>query len=132
MQLAELKQKNENGQSLILLLVFIVMAIAITTAATIIVGINSSSATNATIGISTKRLAESGAEKSLLALLRNPSYTGETFSLDGANITTVVTGTSPLTIDSTAVNGSVSKKVEVTATYTNNVLNIVSWKEISP
>jgi hypothetical protein len=125
------KFKYQNGQTLVLLLVFIVMIISITTAAAFIIATNSLAASNVELGLATKEMAESGVEKALLSLLRNPSYTGETLSVDTGTVTIVVTGSGSVTIDSTAVNGNFTKKVEVAATYSNNELTINSWKEIN-
>lgn len=114
-----------------MLLIFVMMAIAITAASTIIIVTNSISTTNISQGITTKSMAEAGAEKALLNLLRDPNYKGETFNLDTGVITATVSGTSTLTIDSTAVNGVFIKKVEVIVNYSNNVLTETSWKEIN-
>lgn len=121
--------KSQKGQTLVLLLVFVMVSIAVTTAATFIIATNSLSVTNLSLGISTKAMAEAGAEKALLSLLRNPGYSGETFSLDTGTVTASVSGTTTLTIDSTAVNGNYTKRVEVIATYSNNVLTVQSWKD---
>jgi hypothetical protein len=123
--------KYQRGQTLVLLLVFVMVTIAITTAATFIIATNSLSATNVSEGLATKQMAEAGAEKALLQLLRNPNYKGETFSLDTGTITASVSGTTTLTINSTAVNGNYVKRVEVKATYSNNVLIPVSWKDLN-
>jgi hypothetical protein len=123
--------KYQKGQTLVLLLVFVMVTIAITTAATFIVATNSLSATAVSQGLATKQMAEAGAEKALLQLLRNPGYKGETFSLDSGTITATVSGTTTLTIDSTAVNGDYVKRVEVRAAYSNNVLTPVSWKDLN-
>lgn len=124
-----IKNRYQRGQSLVLLLVFVMVAIAISTAAIFIIGTNSVSTTNVSQGLATKQMAEAGAEKALLAVLRDPSYRGETFSLDTGSVTATVSGTTTLTIDSTATNGDFIKRVEVIATYSNNVLTLVSWKD---
>lgn len=124
------KFKYQDGQTLVLLLVFVMMAIAITAAATVIIAVNSASTTNISLGIATKQMAETGAEKAILSVLRDPSYTGETFNLDTGTVFATVSGITILTIDSTAVNGEFTKEVEVIVNYGNNVLTPVSWKEI--
>jgi type II secretory pathway component PulK len=121
----------QKGQTLVLLLVFVMVTIAITTAAAFVIATNSLSATNVSLGLATKQMAEAGAEKALLALLRDPSYRGETFSLDTGSVTATVSGTTNLTIDVEAKNGDFVKRVEVTATYSNNVLTPVSWKDLN-
>jgi hypothetical protein len=107
------------------------VTIAITTAAAFIVTTNSLSSTTVSQGLATKQMAETGAEKALLQLLRNPNYKGETFSLDTGTVTASVSGTTTLTISSTAVNGNYVKRVEVKATYSNNVLTPISWKDLN-
>jgi len=123
------KIKFQEGQTLVLLLVFVMMSIAITTSAIFIIAANSTSTTNLSVGIATKQMAEAGAEKSLLALLRDPSYKGETFIIDTGTVYATVSGTTNLTINSTAINGNFTKRVEVMATYSNNVLTVGSWKD---
>lgn len=125
------KNKYEEGQTLVLLLVFVMVAIAITTAATFIIATNSLSATAVSRGLATKQMAEAGAEKALLQLLRDPNYKGETFSLDTGAVTATVSGTTTLTIDSTAVNGDFEKRVEVITIYSDNVLTPVTWKDLN-
>jgi hypothetical protein len=123
--------KSREGQTLVLLLVFMMVAIAISTAAAFIIATNSLSITNISQGLATQSMAEAGAEKALLQLLRDPNYKGETFSLDTGIVTATVSGTTTLTIDSTATNSGYLKRVEVKATYSNNVLTPVSWKDLN-
>jgi hypothetical protein len=129
--MARTNYKYQKGQTLVFLLVIVMVAIAITTAAVFIITMNSLSATSVSQGLATKQMAETGAEKALIQLLRDPNYKGETFSLDTGNVTASVSGTSTLTIDSTAINGDYTKRVEVKATYSNNVLTPVSWKDLN-
>lgn len=123
--------KYQDGQTLVLLLVFIMVTIAITTAATFIIATNSLSATAVSQGLATREMAEAGVEKALLEFIRDPNYKGETFILDLGTVTATVSGTTALTINSTAVNGDYIKRVEVKAIYSNNVLTPVSWKDIN-
>lgn len=119
-----------NGQVLVFLLIFMVVSIIITSAATLLLFTNSTSTTRAEQGLLTYNIAESGMENALLRLLRNPFYTGETLSIDGGTATIVLSGTSTKTITSTGQQGNYVKKIQVIASYTNNVLTITSWKEI--
>ncbi len=123
--------KYQEGQTLVLLLVFVMMAIAITTAATFIIATNSKSATNVTLGLATRQMAEAGVENALLSLVRDPDFKGETFSLDMGTVTSSVSGTTIMNIISAATNGDYVKRVEVKATYSNNVLTPVSWKDLN-
>jgi len=127
----KMTKKYQKGQTLILLLVFVMVAIAITTAAIFIIATNSLSATSVSQGLATKGMAEAGVERALLSLLRDPSYRGGTFSLDTGTVTATVSGTTTLTIDVAATNGDYVKRVEVIATYSNNVLIPTSWKDLN-
>ena len=71
--------KNQSGQALVPLLIFVMVAIAVSASATYILASNSISVTNLSLGIAAKQEAESGAEKALLQLLRDPNYRGEKF-----------------------------------------------------
>src|SRR5450759_4687349 len=98
-KMSKKKYKYQEGQTLVLLLVFIMVTIAITTAATFIIATNSLSATAVSQGLATREMAEAGAEKALIGLIRDPNYKGEIFSLDTGTVTASVSGTTTLTID---------------------------------
>ncbi|MDA1317265.1 MAG: hypothetical protein O3B87_04545 [bacterium] len=118
---------NQAGQTLVTLLVFSVVALAVTTTA-ISVTINTSHATQAVENrVYVQHAAQSGIENALLRMLRNPSYVGETLSVDDALVVTTVTGSDPYTITATANNGLFSHTQEAQVTYTNNILTISSW-----
>lgn len=127
----KIKRELVSGQSLVLLLVFVMVAISITTVATFIIATNSVSATNFSQGVATKHMAESGIEVAMVKILRDPNYAGETLTVDTGTVVVTVTGIGTLTIDSTATNGDYVKRVEVIATYSNNVLTPTSWKELN-
>jgi hypothetical protein len=123
------KLNNQKGQSMILLIFFVMTAVAITVAAISMMIITSRSVADVENGINVGQLADSGAENALLKLERDSNYSGETYTLNGATVTIVVTGSTTKTIDSTVVSGDFTRKVEVLANYTNNVLSVTSWKE---
>lgn len=123
----------KNGQSLVALLVFIVIAITITSSAVSILVANSLSVQKFQQGIIVLNLADSGAENSLLRLLRDPNYAGETFdpaTIGGDSLIVTVTGGSTKTIESTARSFDITRKVQVVVDYINNELVIQSWKEV--
>lgn len=122
---------NQKGDSLILLLVFVMVAIAVATSATFIIATNSISTTSVSEGLVTKQMAESGIERALLGFLRDPGYKGETFTIDTGTVVVTVSGTTTLVFDATATNGNYIKRVEVIASYSNNVITPISWKEKS-
>lgn len=115
---------------MILLIFFVLTAVAITISAISMMIITTGSVADAENGINVGQLADSGAENALLKLERDPNYTGETYPIGTSTVTIIVTGTTTKTIDSTVVSGDFTRKVEVLANYTNNVLTTTSWKEV--
>lgn len=113
-----------------MLLVFMIIAISVTTAATIITLTNSQSNMRVQEGIVTQELAETGIENARVQLLRNTSYTGETLTANGGTVTIVVAGNNPKTITATAQVGNFIRKIQATATLTNGVLTVDSWREV--
>ncbi|MBI4009480.1 hypothetical protein HY357_04550 [Candidatus Roizmanbacteria bacterium] len=120
----------KKGQALIMLLVFIIIGITVTSAAVAIMIINSTSAQKAESGTVAFQIAESGIENALLRLLRDPTYTGETNLPigDGSSSISVI-GSNPYTITATGVNGNFTRKLEAVVNY-NGIMNITSWREI--
>ncbi len=137
-----MKNKNlsaSSGQALIMLLFFVMIGITITTTAIIIIAGNSLAANDVQQEEITREMAETGAEKGILQVLRNGNtYSGETLTNanisnweSGWNVVITVSGTTTLTIDSKATAGNYVKKVEVTAGYVDNELTLNTWKEIN-
>lgn len=125
----------QKGQSLVTLLFFMVISITITSAAVIVVLVNSVSASKLEQGVNAYYVAESGTENALLQLLRNPSYAGETLTVGSGNATITVSGggVNPYTILSVGKIGNFARTIQVVATYnigTATPLSITSWKEI--
>lgn len=121
---------NQQGQALVTLLFFVVLAITIISAAVAIVMANALSASRMQEGFSAYSIAESGAENALLRLDRNLNYTGETMTVDGGTATITATGTNPVTILSIGTANNAIKKIQVVVNINNGQLSIVSWKEV--
>ena len=68
----------KSGQALVTLLVFMIIAVTITSSAVMIIILNSKGSYRFQDGLVAYQIAESGAENAILRLLRNPDYTGET------------------------------------------------------
>ncbi len=129
MNLQRILRKQE-GQTLVTLLVFSVMAISVA-AASVAIMINTSRATHITESrVRVMGAAESGIENAILRLIRNPSYSGETLILDDNTITITVTGTDTKTIQATAANGLFRHTIEATASYIDNRLTVTSWNTV--
>ena len=122
-------KKYQKGQSLVLLLFFVLMAMTFAITAILTLVINSGSTTAFESGIEVRQLADSGAESALLKLIRDPFYTGESYAVEGVDIAVTVAGSSTKTITITASRGDIQRTVEVLANYTDNVLRVASWKE---
>lgn len=118
------------GQSLVTLLVFVLIAITITTGAIMLTISNSLSSSGLESGSRAYFAAESGAENALLKLLRDSSYTGETVTLGTDSATITVSGTGPYTIISSGRSGRFLRKIEVIVTYTPTTMTVSSWKEV--
>lgn len=120
----------QQGQALVTLLFFMVIAISVTSAAIVVVFINSQSTTKLEQGTLAYYVAESGAENGFLRLLRDPTYTGETLAVGNNNALIQVTGIGPYTITSMATVSGFVRKIQATLSYTNNVATISAWKEV--
>ncbi len=126
-----MKTSQEAGQTLIVLLIFVLMAVLVASTAIFVVTANAVASNDLSMGISTKQMADSGIETAYIKLLRDPSYVGETINEPGGG--TIVVSVSwfgeNATIVSTATNGTYSKRVESVVTNSQNVLTQVYWKE---
>jgi hypothetical protein len=127
-----MKQKfyYQKGQTLVLLLLFMVVAIMITTASVAMIVTNIKATDKISQGTTTVDLAESGAENAIIKLLRDPKYSGETRSFGGGQVVITITGTNPKTVISKATINNFTRTIQVTVDMTNNILTMTSWKEI--
>lgn len=114
--------KKQRGQALITLLFFIIISISVTSAAVVMIMVNTLGGMKFQQGEIAYQTALSGAENAKLRLLRDTSYTGEVLTIGDGTATIVVTGGSPYIITSTGRVGNFMRKVQVTATYNNNLL----------
>lgn len=119
------------GQALITLLFFVIIAVNITAAATVIIAVNSLSGTKFQQGSVAYEIAQTGAENAKLRLLRDPNYTGETLAVgDGsATITVSKTGNSYTLLSVGKIN-NFTRQIQVMADYSNNLFTVTSQKEI--
>jgi len=122
--------KKQQGQALITLIFFTVIAVTIITAAVSVLFANNLSTSNAEIGQEAYQAAESGVEDGLLKLLRDPAYSGPSYNI-GTETTVSITGGVNKTITSTGTAGGTTRKIEVQTEYNIGVTQINSWREIN-
>ncbi len=119
------------GQALIALLSFIIIAITVVSAAVVILITNSLAASKIEQGVTAYVLAQSGVENAVLRLLRNPSYTGETKTVPLGTIIISVQGVGPYTIYSTGKVGKFARRIRAIASFdAAEKLTITEWKEL--
>ena len=120
----------EKGQALVTLLFFVLISLTITSAAIIIIIINSISAGRFQKGTLGYYVAESGVENALLRLLRDPNYTGETLIVGTGTAVITVTGTNPKTVVVVSQNGNFKRTMSAQMNYNNGYYTFSNWKEI--
>lgn len=125
-----MKNINLKGQALVSLLVFMLIALAITTGAVFLLISNSINTTKISQGSSALNVSEAGMEIALVKMLRDPSYTGETIEMPNGEALIEVTGSNPYTLVSTGIDGDFVRKIEVSVEFVDNEMSVVSWKEI--
>ena len=121
--------KSQSGQTIIVLLIFMLLAITLTVSATAVIIINLQGNTAYQSGEVALQDAQAGAENALMRLERDSTYTGETMTLTNGTVTITISGTAPYTIVATGTSGTFVRTATATATITNNVLSITSWSE---
>lgn len=122
--------KTNKGQTLIIFLIYILVAIIVTSAAVAVLLTGAKNTDKVYQGSTAYDLAESGAEVALLKLLRDPSYTGDTLTVGTGTATITITGTNPKIITSKGTLYNFTRSVQVTADTSNNVVTVTSWKQI--
>jgi len=121
---------KQKGQTLIILLIYMVIAIIVTTASIALV-INSSRGTDKVYqGANSLDIAESGAETAMIKLLRDPNYIGETVAVGNGQAVITITGTNPIIIVSKGTLNNFTRTIQVIVDTSNNTLTATSWKEI--
>ncbi len=118
---------SSRGQTLVLLLVFMLISITVTTASVGMI-INSSASNDKLYqGSNALTIAEGGAETAMIKLLRDSSYSGETVQIGNGEAVITVTGT---TVISVGTLNNFSRTIQVTVSTSSGMLTVTSWKEI--
>lgn len=124
------KLHYKKAQALISLLVFSVVGIAIAGIATAIT-INSRSQNLLSYeAFKAEAAAQSGLEISMMAIIRNPSYAGETLSIDDTDVEIVVLGEETKNIFIFAKNSLSSFKIESQVKFEDNRLILLDKKTV--
>lgn len=120
----------QKGQALVTLLVFMVVGVIITSAATIIILVNALSSGRIQRGEEAYYASETGIENGILRLLRDPNYSGETLTVEGGTVVIQVTQGNPVILTATATLNNIMRKIQAQMIYNDNMLTVSSWKEI--
>ncbi len=123
------RSSNSSGQTVIALLIFMAMAIMVTTIAATITVINIRANNTYSSGEQALANAESGAEDALRRLLRDPTYAGQTVVFAEGTATISISGTTVKTIVSHGNSGDNYRTVTVTVSFIDNMLAVTSWSE---
>jgi hypothetical protein len=124
-----MKRRSQTGQTLIALLIFMMVAMTVTLAATAVAIINIKATTSFASGEIALSNADSGVENALLQLERDPGYGGEAMPIGNGSATITVSGSGPFTITSVGASGNFRRTVTATVGYTANVLTLTNWSE---
>ena len=128
--------KIMQGQAMITLLFFMVIGVTVTAGAIGLILINSINGSKQQQGELAYQVAESGMENALIRVLRTPppAYPGETLTVGGGTATITATGSGtaidPYVIVSRGQVGNFLRQIEVKTQYQNNLLQIISQKEV--
>lgn len=118
-----------SGQTVIVLLIFMMLAITLAVSATAVIIINTRSNISYENGEQALQNAQTGIENALIGLERDATYSGETMTLSSGTATITVSGTAPYTIVSVGVSGGLARTVTATATITSGVATLNTWSE---
>src|SRR3989344_9457916 len=130
MKISNFKFQIKSGQTLLMLMVFMIIAITVTSGAAGMILVNTANTQKMEGGTVAFQVAESGIENALLRLLRNPNYTGENdLAIGNGMVDISVTGSNPYTITSTGISGNFSRTIQIVVNYNGNI-TITSWREV--
>ncbi len=122
---------NRRGQTLVILLIFILVAITIATTSVEVIITNAQTTSAAAQSMEAYYAAEAGVENAAIQLLRNPNYAGETIQISPtstAKITVSINGY--YKVISVGTSGDFKRVLQANLDYTNNVLSVISWQEL--
>lgn len=129
-QLIYRRIQNRSGQTIVLLISFIAIALVIITVSTTNNILLSEGTVRVQEGSAALDIAETGAENALLRLIRNSSYTGETFTVGSGSAAVAVSGSNVKTIIATGTAGIYKRTVQVVASNSAGIITVQSWQEL--
>lgn len=120
----------QKGQALVTLLVFVVVALIVTSAAVTVTLINSQTTQKYSSSEESFAVANAGVDNAILRLLRDPNYTGETLTVGNGTATITVTGSTTKTVVSEGVVDNFKRKIQAIGSFSGTVFTVSSWSEI--
>jgi hypothetical protein len=124
-----MKRQQQNGQTIIMLLVFMMLAITLALSAIAVVIINTRGDVAYQSGEQARFNAEAGIENAMIRLERDPTYRGESLLLDNGAATISVSGSGTLTITSTGSSGEAVRTLTATVSAANPTISLNTWSE---
>jgi type II secretory pathway component PulK len=119
------------GQTLVVFLIFILVAVTIATTSVSIIISNAESTRGAAQSLEAYYAAEAGIENATLQLLRNVDYAGETIQINSTATAEIsVSHNGSYRVISTGRSGVYTRAIQANLDYTNNVLSVISWQEL--
>lgn len=119
----------KRGQTLVIFLVFIVIAMTVISAAVAIIVTNTIGSSHTEQSRMSYMIAESGMENALIRLLRDPSYQGEILPVGSGQSTITLTGTDPIIVTSVGSQGDFSRRIVVSVRFVQGVMQVGTWRE---
>jgi len=124
-------RSKKRGSTLITLMIFILVMLAIASTSVSIIISNAQNTSGAGQSMEAYYAAEAGIENASLQLLRNPDYEGETIYLSPTSSVSISVSRSGFyEVLSTGKSGQFTRILQAKLDYTNNILSVISWKEV--
>jgi len=124
------KKTNQTGTALLTLVIFVAASMLIIGGAVMVSIIGTQETSKISLGEKAYHLAEAGIENAVIRLLRDPSYAGETLTVDDGIVTISVSGLDTKIITAESQINELKRKIQVIGTYEENRFVPASWKEI--
>ena len=119
----------KRGQTLVIFLVYIVIAMTVISVAVAILVTNTIGSSHAEQSRMAYVIAESGMENALIRLLRNPAYPGEILPVGSGQSTITLAGTDPIVVTSEGSQGDFSRRIQVSVRFVQGVMQVETWRE---